>query len=403
MPSNSISILIPTRERADLLRSAIESCVAQNFDNCRFIVSDNASSDHTRDVVNSFRDSRLQYVNPGRRLSMADNFEYALSFASPGYVLSIGDDDALMPDALQYLDTLVDETGANAIGGRWNCYFWDSYPLEQMRNKLYLWLGEGFTTKCSMKEVRRALGFNYSYVHKLAGLYYGLISTKVVERLRYRGRFFHSITPDAYSAFACSLASKHFIFSHKPFVLAGLSGKSNGVSQLLNVDPSESTKFLTENTHAFHPSLIYCPAEPVIMADAFLQLESIYPKLTSGLSLSIKGMCIAALRQAKPNVREALEAIIRETARKFGLNFDRMRQASRFPQIGARVGKEVDEFFFPHFAVECPQPDVREIAAAARYAASVTEAKRHKPNRTWAEHQLSRLSRRHGTNALKTA
>jgi glycosyltransferase involved in cell wall biosynthesis len=403
MLRNAISILIPTRERADLLRSAIESCVAQQFDNCRFIVSDNASADHTRDVVNSFCDSRIQYVNPGRRLSMADNFEYALSYALPGYVLSIGDDDALMPDTLQYLDTLIDETRANAIGGRWNCYFWDNFPVESLRNKLYLWLGEGFSVKCSVKEVRRALNFNYSYIHKLAGLYYGLISTKVVESLRHRGKFFNSITPDAYSAFACSLASKRFIFSHKPFVLAGLSGKSNGVSQLLNVDSSESAKFLSENTHTFHPSLVYCPAEAVIMADAFLQLESIHPQLTNGLSLSVKGMCIEALRQAKPNVREPIESAVKEISTKFGMNFDRLRRASRFPSLGARLSKEVDEFFFPHFAVRCQQPDVKEIAAAARYAVTITEAKRHKPHRTWAEHQLFRLSSRLRTNHPKMA
>jgi len=334
---------------------------------------------------------------------MADNFEYALSYALPGYVLSIGDDDALMPDALQYLDTLIDETGANAIGGRWNCYFWDSFPIESARNSLSLWLGEGFSMKCSFKEVRRALNFNYSYVHKLAGLYYGLISTKVVEGLRFRGKFFNSITPDAYSAFACSLASKRFLFSHKPFVMAGLSGKSNGVSQLLNVNSSESLKFLTENTLTFHPSLVYCPAEAVIMAEAFLQLESIYPQLTMGLKISIKEMCIAALRQAAPNVREPIEAATSEIARKFGMNFDRLRQASRFPSLGARLGKEVDEFLFPHFGVRCPSPEVTEIAAAARYAVSITEAKRHKPHRTWAEHQLFRLARRLRTNSLKTA
>jgi hypothetical protein len=334
---------------------------------------------------------------------MSDNFEYALSYALPGYVLSIGDDDALMPGALEYLDALIEETHADAIGGRLNCYFWDSFPVESARNKLYLWLGEGFSMKCSFTEVRRALGFNYSYVHKLAGLYYGLISTKVVEGLRSRGKFFNSMTPDAYSAFACSLASKRFLFSHRPFVLAGLSGRSNGVSQLLNVNSSESLRFLTENTHTFHPSLIYCPAEPVIMAEAFLQLESIHPQLTKGLAISIKGMCIAALRQAAPNVREPIEAAISEIAGKSGMNFARLKRASRFPSLGARLSREVDEFFFPHFTVRCQAPEVKDIAAAARYAVRITEAKRHNPHRTWAEHQLFRLARRLGTNSLKTA
>jgi glycosyltransferase involved in cell wall biosynthesis len=396
MPRNSISILIPTRDRAELLASAIKSCLSQKYDNCTFIVSDNASIDHTREVVSGFRDPRLRYLNTGSRLSMADNFEYALSHALPGYVLSIGDDDALMPDALEYLDALIDETHAEAIGGRWNCYFWGSFPLEAVRNNLYLWLGQGFSVKTSSVEVRRALHFNYSYTHKLAGLYYGLISTKLVDRLRSRGKFFHSVTPDAYSAFACSLASESYVFSHKPFVLAGQSGKSNGASQLLNVDSSEASKFLAENTHAFNKSLVYCPAESIIMADAFLQLGSVHPDLTQDFPLSISRVCAMAIRNASPNVRAPIEAATRQIALMHDIDFAKVRRLSKIPAIGALIRKELDELRYPHFLVRCDTERVGDIAAAAQYAVCVTEDRQRIPFQTWAAYQLLRISRRLG-------
>jgi len=389
-----ITVLIPTRERAELLQSAIRSCTAQSYQHCRFVVSDNASLDNTRDVVSSFNDPRLTYVNPGRRVSMAENFEFALAQAVPGYVISIGDDDALMPDALEYLDALLDETGAECIAGRWNCYFWDNYPVQSMQNSIYMWLGTGYSYKPSATEVRRALGFNYSYVHKLAGLYYGLISTHLIERLRYKGTFFQSITPDAYSAFACSLATSRFVFSHKPFVVAGLSGKSNGTSQLLNADSSEAKKFLEENSHQFHKALIYCPAEAVIMAEAFMQLASCHPELTTGIYISVKRMCVAALRQASPNLREQIEGAVHEIARRNSLDFNDLRRAAKIPDFISRARKEFDEFLYPHFLVQLDGLDINNIASAAVYADTITAQNHGRRYRTWALQQLRRVSRR---------
>jgi hypothetical protein len=397
MRNNSITVLIPTRERAEYLVSAIKSCTAQTYQNCRFVVSDNASLDDTRDIVLSFKDPRLLYVNPGRRVSMSSNFEYALSHASPGYVISIGDDDALMPDALEYIDGLIDETNSECIGGRWNCYFWKTYPVPAMQNSMYVWVGQGYSYKQSAAEVRRALNFNYSYVHRLAGLYYGAISTRLIERLRFKGVFFQSITPDSYSAFACTLATRRFVFSHKPFVLAGLSGKSNGTSQLLNGDSSEAVKFLEENTHQFHQALVYCPAEAVIMAEAFLQLADCHPELTRGVSFSIRTMCVAALRQSSStSLRNSIEPCIREIASRGKLNMDDLIRAAKIPDILARTRKELDEFRYPHYLTHFSEDDINDIASAAIRAELLSTKTHGKRLQAWAASQLSRISRRIG-------
>ena len=95
------TVLIPTRERAGTLRAAIQSCLNQQVSNLRVVVSDNCSGDDTAAVVSGFTDQRLEYVNPGRRLSMSANFEFALEQFRDGYVMHLGDDDGLLPFALQ--------------------------------------------------------------------------------------------------------------------------------------------------------------------------------------------------------------------------------------------------------------------------------------------------------------
>jgi len=73
-----ITVIIPTRERADTLETCLQTVVAQTYPNLKIIVSDNCSNDNTKDVVLSFDDKRITYLNTGRRLSMTHNWEFAI-------------------------------------------------------------------------------------------------------------------------------------------------------------------------------------------------------------------------------------------------------------------------------------------------------------------------------------
>ena len=57
-----VSVIIPPRHRAELLRLAIISALNQTFKDIEIIVSDDKSDDHTRELVNSFNDRRIKYI-----------------------------------------------------------------------------------------------------------------------------------------------------------------------------------------------------------------------------------------------------------------------------------------------------------------------------------------------------
>ena len=63
--ATKFSVIIPTRERSDTLQSSLKTCVGQDYDNLEIIVSDNFSTDNTREVVESFDDPRIRYINTG--------------------------------------------------------------------------------------------------------------------------------------------------------------------------------------------------------------------------------------------------------------------------------------------------------------------------------------------------
>lgn len=105
-----ISICIPTYNRASCLRQCLESIVAQFKDplvreNAEVVVSDNASTDGTEDVVKEFQKefSNVFYYKNSENIGVDKNILNVVEKATGEYVWLLGDDDALFSDAIGYM------------------------------------------------------------------------------------------------------------------------------------------------------------------------------------------------------------------------------------------------------------------------------------------------------------
>jgi glycosyltransferase involved in cell wall biosynthesis len=101
-----ITVIVPTRERCDVLQHCLQTLTMQDYQHLEILVSDNFSADATKEVVASAGDPRIRYINTGRRLSMSHNWEFALSHVRDGWVTFIGDDDGLPPGAIASVSDL---------------------------------------------------------------------------------------------------------------------------------------------------------------------------------------------------------------------------------------------------------------------------------------------------------
>lgn len=120
-----VSVIIPTYNRAESLRFAIESALKQTFTDIEIIVSDDKSTDHTREVAESFKDRRIKYVrNEGNKgVSAARN---SAIMASEGeYIAFLDDDDEWLPDKLQKQVEVLDHSQPNICGVYSNRLFID--------------------------------------------------------------------------------------------------------------------------------------------------------------------------------------------------------------------------------------------------------------------------------------
>ena len=97
----SVTVGIPTFNRAGLLHQAIESVLKQTYCDFRLIVSDNASTDQTREAVASFADPRLSYVRAETNIGMIGNFNRLIELADTDFLMLLPDDDCLFPDYLR--------------------------------------------------------------------------------------------------------------------------------------------------------------------------------------------------------------------------------------------------------------------------------------------------------------
>ncbi|WP_193221949.1 glycosyltransferase family 2 protein [Amylibacter sp. SFDW26] len=230
-----ISIIIPTRERADYLSYSLQTALEIEDDNVEIIVSDNFSTDHTRDVIEKFSDKRLKYINTGKRVSMRENFNSATLKSTGDYIIFFGDDDGILPKQFKYLRRILekhkpdgvswvkstylwpnDEYGAKT-GGRIRFYGPRSYgvPYEYNPQKKHI----DNLMQCRLKSLRPAT----------PNIYHGCVSRVFLEKnASEKDVLFDSTIPDVNFEYRTIMLGGKFIHSDHAFSINGDSAVSNG-------------------------------------------------------------------------------------------------------------------------------------------------------------------------------
>jgi len=98
-----VTVVIPTRDRLQLLREAMKSVQAQDLASWEVIVVDDASSDGTSAWVASIADSRMRCVRLDEHVERSAARNRGLAEAAAPTVLFLDDDDRLRPSALRRL------------------------------------------------------------------------------------------------------------------------------------------------------------------------------------------------------------------------------------------------------------------------------------------------------------
>ena len=102
------SVLLPTRNGGVFIENCIRSVLEQDHRDFELVVSDNANTDQTPEILQGFStDRRVRVLRQEQPLPVTENWTATIANCTSDYVLMIGDDDYLLPQALSTLDRVL--------------------------------------------------------------------------------------------------------------------------------------------------------------------------------------------------------------------------------------------------------------------------------------------------------
>lgn len=106
-----VSIGLPVFNGENYLEQALDSILAQTYQDFELIISDNASTDHTQQICREYaaQDSRIHYYRNEKNLGAPKNYNRVFELSSGEYFKWAAYDDVLSPEYLQKCVGVLDK------------------------------------------------------------------------------------------------------------------------------------------------------------------------------------------------------------------------------------------------------------------------------------------------------
>lgn len=123
-----VSVVLPVYNGGEMVRETLESILQQSYQNLEIIVVDDASTDNSREIISSYKDSRMKtiFLEKNRHVCYAANV--AFQKATGKYVALIGHDDVWKADKLEKQISFLEEHPAYSV-----CFTWADI-IDENRN-----------------------------------------------------------------------------------------------------------------------------------------------------------------------------------------------------------------------------------------------------------------------------
>ncbi|MBR3622311.1 MAG: glycosyltransferase family 2 protein [Selenomonadaceae bacterium] len=232
MGAVKFSVLLPTRDREELLKYAVQSVANQTYADWELIVSDNGSSEEEISWLVDCSDVRIRYFKQTHVLSVTENWNFAQEKAQGDYFFMIGDDDALLPETLETVAKTIEQNG-DIETLIYPCYVWQQKNVSPSYPEGYLFRMQSVPTAREgivEKSIRRKwlediLSFNESYGYNMQ---YYCYSRNFVKKLRRYGNVYEPPYPDFYFSVMMLYIADRAYFINRPLCIVGVTNKSYG-------------------------------------------------------------------------------------------------------------------------------------------------------------------------------
>jgi hypothetical protein len=294
----------------------------------------------------------------------------------------MGDDDGVIPGAINMIGKIFDETGLQLVRVNSADYYWPKRNLKS-HGRLMLNSHGKFEVRDSSIWLNKTLKEGVSFVNLPVINNGGFVHTDVLEKIKKNGKYIHSAIPDLYSGIALASVTEKFGFTTVPFFVNGASQHSTGTSQFarssLDLNATEKTpaqRFLEEGNIPFHPSLPmlengHYPRSTRIMAfDAYL-LSSFLRKNDPTVNHQQQLSLIFAFSGLTRNARD-INSWAKDFSKLNGLAFGR----AKFHSLPKLLKRYANRKLFNRLKsgemqiYDSPQWPLQDVAVATEFAAA---------------------------------
>ncbi|MDB5524242.1 MAG: hypothetical protein JWM58_2005 [Rhizobium sp.] len=230
-----LSICVPSRNRQETFQQTVRDLIANSRPDIEFVFADNSDDPAVmNDFMAGMSDPRIRYLPaPPETLPMQDNWERSMAAATGDWIIFIGDDDYVDPDAMDVIrETVSRRQETEAIGWSRLSFKWPDYRPYAGNFNLSL--------KNEVKHADRVSLFRRMFQWEEASnvpaspftVYHGAVSRKAMENIRklYGGRYFEHPTVDFDCGSKLLFAARHFVFVSRPLSVLGATAKSNSAA-----------------------------------------------------------------------------------------------------------------------------------------------------------------------------
>ncbi len=157
-----VTVLMPVYNAKIYLREAIDSILNQTFRDFEFLIINDASTDSSKNIILSYKDSRIRYFENKKNLGVARTLNRGLRLAKGEYIARMDADDISLPFRLERQVAYMYKHPRIAVCGTW-------------LKALYDTKGEIWKTPATHEEIRSLMLFHDAIFHPTVMIRTGII------------------------------------------------------------------------------------------------------------------------------------------------------------------------------------------------------------------------------------
>lgn len=237
MYDKKLSVIIPTKNRQPYAFKCIETLLDYRLPGLEIVVQDNSDSDMLREMLGDRVDGvRLRYAYSAECLSFCTNFERGVELSTGDYLMMIGDDDCVFPEAVRLTDILREKEIDAAVYDTQTSYLWPNAIAKSAGGRLVVRKQKNCVKQLSTAHALREMvtsGFYDYQAYPFPKVYHGIVKREKFDRVKEKtGHYFGGLTPDIYGAVALSFYIDRMLYLSTPFSLPGTCAKSGSADSL---------------------------------------------------------------------------------------------------------------------------------------------------------------------------